>query len=255
MVYEISEGKTVESLFDGWRETLIWSCLQGVMGRIYADSVEKPSAAMALLGDFCFLTGEPDRELASYRPQKKDFLIVVPQNDQWAELIEDCYGEKAKRVVRYAIKKEPDIFHRQSLQKAVEELEPGYELRMIDEELFRRCMEIPWCRDFVSQYKDYATYEKYGLGVVALKDGELVSGASSYSGYIGGIEVEIDTREDFRRKGLAYTCGAKLILECLEKGLYPSWDAQNTWSVALAQKLGYHFSHEYGAYEIYWDPV
>lgn len=82
------------------------------------------------------------------------------------------------------------------------------------------------------------------------KDGELVAGASSYSRYDKGIEIEIDTREDQRRKGLAYVCGAKLILECLDKGLYPSWDAQNTWSVALAEKLGYHFSHEYVAYEI-----
>ena len=52
------------------------------------------------------------------------------------------------------------------------------------------------------------------------------------------------------RKGLAYACGAKLILECIKNGLYPSWDAQNKWSVALAEKLGYHFSHEYIAYEI-----
>ena len=65
-----------------------------------------------------------------------------------------------------------------------------------------------------------------------------------------GIEIEIDTREDHRRKGLAYACGAKLILECLKRGLYPSWDAQNKWSVALAEKLGYHFDHEYTAYEI-----
>ena len=86
--------------------------------------------------------------------------------------------------------------------------------------------------------------------MAVLKDGELVAGASSYSTYDKGIEIEIDTREDHRRKGLAYVCGAKLILECLEEGLYPSWDAQNKWSVALAEKLGYHFSHEYVAYEI-----
>ena len=90
-----------------------------------------------------------------------------------------------------------------------------------------------------------------GWGVVILKDGEPVSGASSYSGYLGGIEVEIGTREDFRRKGLACICGAKLVLECMERGLYPSWDAQNLWSAALAQKLGYHFDKEYPAYEIY----
>lgn len=93
-------------------------------------------------------------------------------------------------------------------------------------------------------------YQKYGLGAVILKDGETVSGASSYSGYRDGIEIEIDTKEAYRRKGLAYICGAKLILECLERGLYPSWDAQNKWSVALAEKLGYHFDYEYPAYEI-----
>ena len=38
------------------------------------------------------------------------------------------------------------------------------------------------------------------LGVVILKDVEPVSGASSYSEYRGGIEIEIDTREDYRRK-------------------------------------------------------
>ena len=98
--------------------------------------------------------------------------------------------------------------------------------------------------------KDYKAYKNFGLGIVVLKDGEVVAGASSYSRYDKGIEIEIDTREDHRRKGLAYACGAKLILECLEEGLYPSWDAQNKWSVALAEKLGYHFSHEYVAYEI-----
>jgi len=88
------------------------------------------------------------------------------------------------------------------------------------------------------------------LGAVVLKNGELVAGASSYSRYREGIEIEVDTRKDHRRKGLAYVCGARLILECLERGLYPSWDAQNMWSVELAKKLGYHFSHVYTAYEI-----
>ena len=84
-----------------------------------------------------------------------------------------------------------------------------------------------------------------------MKGEEIVAGASSYSGYQGGIEIEIDTKEAYRRQGMAYACGARLILECLERGWYPSWDAQNLWSVALAQKLGYHFEHEYTAYEIW----
>jgi predicted GNAT family acetyltransferase len=93
-------------------------------------------------------------------------------------------------------------------------------------------------------------YKRYGLGVAILKDGEPVSGASSYTSYIGGIEIQIDTKQEYRRRGLAYISGAKLILECLKRGLYPSWDAHNIWSVALAKKLGYRLDREYIAYVI-----
>lgn len=251
MIYEVKNSKKIEALFQDWQETMIWSCQQGVMGQLYANSVCEPTAVMALLGDFCFPAGEPDEELVRYRPSGKEFLILVPQTEGWAELIEKAFGGQAKKVTRYAIKKEPDAFDRDRLRRAVESLPEGYELRLMDRELFYRCGEISWCRDFVSQYDTYERYREYGLGVVILKDGEPVSGASSYSGYAGGIEIEIDTKEEFRRKGLAFAAGAALILECLDRGWYPSWDAQNLWSVALAEKLGYHFDRAYTAYEVY----
>ncbi len=241
----------VDELFENWDESIIWSCLQGVMGEIHTN--DAGDGAVAVLGDFAFFAGKPSEELVGFEflggtPQ---FIIGVPQNDEWAALIEKYYGAKAKKVTRYAIKKEKDIFDAQKLEQAVLALPEGYELRMISEYEYSLCWENDFANDLVSQFKDYESYERLGLGVVALKDGELVAGASSYSRYNEGIEIEVDTREDHRRNGLAYACGAKLILECLKRGLYPSWDAQNKWSVALAEKLGYHFSHEYTAYEIF----
>lgn len=252
---EIKESKLVEHLFEGWQETLIWSCLQQVMGQLYANDAKHPTAAMALIGDFCFFAGEPDKELVLFRPEldKRNFIIMVPQTKAWAELIASCYQDKCKKVTRYAIKKEPDVFDKVALQKVVDTLPQEYTLQMMDEVLFYRCKEIGWCSDWVAQFTDYKMYETYGLGVIILKDGELISGASSYTSYQGGIEIEIDTKEEYRRKGLAYICGAKLILECLERGWYPSWDAQNKWTVALAEKLGYHFDHEYVAYEVFFE--
>ena len=240
----------IKEMFNNWNETLIWSCLQGIMGEIYTNSTE--DAAMAILGDFAFYAGNPSEELLLFKPErgKQDFIIMVPQNDAWAGLIEACYGDKAKKITRYAIKKEKDIFDAVKLEQAVLTLPDGYELKMLEERAYKMCLNNDWANDLVSQYKDYVTYQELGLGVVVLKDGELAAGASSYSTYSKGIEIQIDTREDQRRKGLAYACGAKLILECLKRELYPSWDAQNTWSAALADKLGYHFSHEYTAYEI-----
>jgi len=240
---------TAAEIFGDWEETLIWSCLQGVMGEVHTDG----DSVMAILGDFAFYAGTPSERLVRFKPEscKQDFIIMVPQNDEWADLIEKCYGEKAKKVTRYAIKKEKDVFDKEKLQKATEKLPEGYELKLLKEDEFRICKENKWANDLVSQYENYETYQRLGLGAVILKDGELVAGASSYSRYNEGIEIEIDTKEEHRRKGLAYICGAKLILECLERDLYPSWDAQNMWSVGLAEKLGYHYSHSYTAYEVW----
>lgn len=215
----------IHKIFENWNETIIWSCLQGIMGEVHTNSVE--DTAMAILGDFAFYAGNPNEELIRFKPEscRQDFIIMVPQNVEWADLIEKCYGDKAKKVTRYAIKKEADIFDVEKLKQAIICLPDGYELKIIEEAEYNMCRENGWANDLVSQYKDYNTYKELGLGVAVLKDGELVAGASSYSTYDKGIEVEIDTREDHRRKGLAYASGAKLILECLEKGLYPSWDA------------------------------
>lgn len=253
MIEKMGKPGLAAPLFENWQETIIWSCLQGVMGEIYSDSQKTPTRAMAMLGDFCFFAGEPSRELACYKPERRgnNFMIMIPRDGRWAKLIEDCYREKAKKTTRYAIKKEPDSFNREALRRFAGVLPKEYILKIIDEPLFHQCQGEEWCRDLVSQYPDYESYKTHGLGIVALKEGEIVSGASSYSSYQGGIEIEIDTRADYRRRGLACACGAKLILECLDRGWYPSWDAQNLWSVALAEKLGYHFDHAYTAYEIW----
>ncbi|XCP84773.1 GNAT family N-acetyltransferase [Roseburia hominis] len=253
MVYLLEEPRRAEKLFEGWEESLIWSCLQGVMGELYVDDRERPSAVMAILGDFSFFAGEPCEELVRYKPKwcSQDFMIMVPQNEKWGELILSCYKEKAKAVTRYAIKKEPGIFDREKLQQIAESVPEGFKVKLIDEEVYNWSRGREWCKDWASHYDTYEEFRKMGLGVVVTKDGVPVAGASSYSTYRGGIEVEINTKEEYRRRSLASVCGARLILECMKRNLYPSWDAQNKWSVGLAEKLGYHFSHEYPAYEIW----
>lgn len=253
MPVRLKEMQQAEKLFGEWPEAILWSCLQGIMGEIYADDLKHPRSAMAILGDFCFFAGVPVRELVLYKPKhcKQDFIIMIPQNEAWAKLIAESYGIKAKTVTRYALKKEKNVFDEKQLQKAVRSLSPEYEIKLMDRECFEMCLANDWSRDLVSQFTDYEAYRELGLGAVVWKEGMLVSGASSYARYREGIEIEIDTNETYRRKGLAYACGAKLILECLNRNLYPSWDAQNRESVALAEKLGYHYAYAYPAYEIW----
>lgn len=251
-VFRLENAEKAKMLFEGWQETIIWSCLQNVMGTVYGDDPREPQAAAAYLGDFVFFAGVPTGELALYMTKNDPgrSLIMVPRTEAWGKLILDCYGERARPITRYAIKKEEGIFDRSRLVSAVESLNPEYTMKLIDEEAFAQCRKSGWGGDLVSQFENYGEFRKLGLGVVALKEGELAAGASSYTRYEEGIEIEVDTKKEHRRKGLAYACAARLILECLKHGLYPSWDAHNRASVALAEKLGYHFSHEYTAFEV-----
>lgn len=246
MIYELEDTSLVQSLFEGWQETLIWSCLQRVMGRVFVTDPECPRSACAFVGCFGFYAGEPDRELVAGKPE--GFVIMVPRDGAWAALIEECFPS-AKRVTRWAIRKDTR-FDIPALEKKRDRLPAGYELREIDAEIYDLCLEDPVTRDFVSAFGSREKYLELGRGMVILKDGKIVSGASSYTRYREGIEIEVDTVEAERRKHLAEAACAALILRCLEEGLYPSWDAQNINSVRLAEKFGYEPDHEYVAYEV-----
>ena len=136
------------------------------------------------------------------------------------------------------------------LRALVETLPAGITLSRIHGELYGKCLKEEWSRDLVSCFPSCEAYEAMGLGVAAFRGNELLAGASSYARSRDAIEIEIDTREDMRNRDLASACGAALILECLERGLYPSWDAHTEISAALAEKLGYHVSHPYVVYEV-----
>ena len=248
MIFKLENPARAAALFADWEETIIWSCLQGIMGEIYVDDVDKPNAAKAVLGDFAFLAGTPNEEMIRHETWKG--LILVPRDESWAQCIDQCLGEAVKPALRYAILKEENVFDKERLKCFAASLPQGYEIKMIDHEMYHLCLKEEWSADLVKQFESYEKFDRHALGVIALKENEIAAGASSYSAYDKGIEIEVDTKEEHRRKGLATACAAQLILKCLEKGLYPSWDAANLWSVALAEKLGYHRGEDYMVYEI-----
>lgn len=247
--YQAGDIHKAYGLFAGWDKAMIRSCLQDVMGGIYAPNTEMPKSAAAQINDFCFLAGEPIADLITY-DYGRDFLIMAPQSEAWEKLIEAIFGDKAVRRIRYAVKKDPACFDKQHLLDMANSLPKQYEINYIDRTIYRQCLDNDWSADLVSGFRSFNDFERLGLGFVVTENGIIVSGASSYSRYREGIEIEVDTKAEYRRKGLATAVSATLILECLDRELYPSWDAQNLLSLELAKKLGYSFSHEYPVYEI-----
>ncbi len=249
MIYQCQDTTKVEYLFQNYNATMITSCLQKIMGKIYVDDLDNPQSAIAILGDFCYVAGTVNEDMLSII--EKDFMIVIPCHQQWQSFIEEKYQKNIKKITRYAFKKEKDIFCIEQLENIVSHLPQQYQMKLIDKDIYNECQKESWCHDFVSQYKNYQSYQNLGIGVVIVKDNQLISGAFSYSRYREGIEIEIDTHIDYRKQGLARICAAQLILECLKRNLYPSWDAHNQVSAHLAKTLGYHIDKEYIAYELY----
>ena len=247
MIYELKDTSKVKELFTGAVDSLVTTCLEGMMdSKIYVTDLDDPRSAMAYLAEFAFFAGEPDRELASFKP--KGVVGMVPSSEAWAKLIEDCFPG-VQRWTRYAIRKDT-TFDRAKLERLAASLPEGYEIKPIDGDLYDKCLAEPLFTDGVCHFASKAAYLEQGRGFAVLKGGEPVAMASSYTVYREGIEIEINTLEGERRKGLATALAAALILSCLADGLYPSWDAANMDSVHLAEKLGYEFSHEYCCYAV-----
>lgn len=247
------QAGVVEHLFRYTHLSLVKSWLQGCMGRAWADDAAHPSCAQITVGDFSFVAGDAQcaaaRELVCNLPKMEiPALLFVPQNEDWVRLIEEQHPGHTYSFTRYATKK-AESFPIDRLRAYADALPPGHSLRRIDEELYHKCMQSP-LRDLCAQFGSAGEYLRLGLGFCAVADGEPVGGASSYTVFDRGLEIEVDTLPAHRRRGIAAACSAKLILTCVERGIYPCWDAANLESLALAEKLGYSFSHEYVAYAV-----
>ncbi len=249
MITQLKNPAQAAPLFAGQTDSLIASGLSGSMGRVYMHA-QHGGAAQLVVGDFCFFGGAPDEALLAHVPADfaSDELILTPPDSAWQRLLEQVWGARAARGERYALTLPPDGFDPERLRRLANQLPQGVQLRAMDGSLYRQALEHGWSRDFVGLFASGEDFARRGLGVAALRDGALLAGASSYAVYPGGIEIEVDTRADCRRQGLATACSARLILACLERGLTPHWDAQNRISVALAEKLGYRYSHAYPVY-------
>ncbi len=248
----IKNASSAAALFEGWQEVLIWVVVEGVCGSLWTLS-DTPKAALCENGDFLFVAGPADEPetaelLKAWRETAKGFHIIVPRDESCGQMIETLFAPRVRRTERYAFYKDNTGFDAQKLQKLTAALPQGVTVVPFDRELYGMAMQNDWSRDFCSQFRDAEDYLTRGVGYAALKDGELVGGASSYIRCSSAIEIQVETRQDWRRQGIAAACSAALITACLSKGLHPSWDAANAESARLAARLGYRSAGTYAAW-------
>ncbi|MBQ6797322.1 MAG: GNAT family N-acetyltransferase [Clostridia bacterium] len=260
---EIKDRNKLSTLFEGIDEKIVDCCLQGRNGSVaFADSVDTPKCAKLTVGGktsgsgaFSIIAGDADADCAAelilgWREGFEGSELLVGQNEKWNSLIEQTYGENAVKLTRYALSKTEHNFDIGKLEQMSRSIPNGYVIKLMDGADYDLCAQNDWSYDNIANFSSREEFCREGVGVCCLYKGELVCAATPYCLFDDGIEIEIDTHPEHRRKGLARACAAKLIIECINKNLYPSWDAANKASLSLAVSLGYVPAQPYTAYYI-----
>ncbi len=235
-------------------EVCIWSCIEGIMGRAWVNDIDEPLYGIVAVADFLFLLGQvPDLfsvELLNIIETLGKNQIIVSENPDWENIILKAFPEKIVRFMRYSFHWEPDIFDKKRLADFAQGKGDGFDVVPFTIEIAEKALLSSFTADFCMFYESPKTFLELGIGYCIIQDEQIVAGASSYSSSKGAIDITIGTINEYRRKGLAIKCASRLILACLEKGIYPRWDAANLESVALAEKLGYRFKEAYQVFTI-----
>ncbi|WP_055070144.1 GNAT family N-acetyltransferase [Clostridium massiliamazoniense] len=243
--------KNASKFFKDIDEKIILTYIQGHMGEAWVDDLIDPTMIEVIVGDFVFFGGIPKGEEA------EELILNIPlnsiiyvENNKWGDLLEKFYQRDIKKIKRYAFKKHKENLNKAYIDSLVKKLPKGYSLKKADEKFLDDYLIDEISVDFMSQFKSKEDYLKRGIGYFITKENKVIAGASSYVIYDDGIEIEVDTCKDYRDKGFATIVSSALISECLDRGIYPNWDAANLISVKLVGKLGYKLNYEYEVFSI-----
>jgi GNAT superfamily N-acetyltransferase len=178
----------------------------------------------------------------------RGFASLIPASQDWETLIKNLFPGKHAAINRYAFTSEKlDKGHLYQLSTG---LSGEYRIVPLDINLTRRLKaeRSEFSSDHLLNYASPEDFIRRGFGYCVLEGEHMVSAATTFVTCQAGIEIQINTRETHRRKGLATALAAELLLYCLSNGLDPNWDAANENSVGLAKKLGYTPQGSYTMY-------
>ena len=239
----------LRTLFDRYPclHGVVAAVIEGGMGRAFADARGEPQLALAVL-DFHLLAGDPLHANAPllFRQLQPGNVIIAP-TPAWRHLVAATYPDAMAVYRREAFQVEQ--FDADKLRRSFQALPGGFELRQVRlEELPQFATDLD--RALIYNFRSHEEFITRAFGMGILHQGRFVSGASSAAVGGGKFEIEIQTRREFCRRGLARAVAAALILHGLERGMEACWDAANEPSSALARQLGFHSTGKYEAYRL-----
>ena len=206
-------------------------------GDIYTDDEENPQYALFWhISGFAYLTGQP-------KPDDMDAIYALMRNESGSNPRRFLLETKDESIMDYFrdkndIEEHPRYAFRLKKVLPIEDIPEGYELREIDEELFSKIEGniVP-----INFWDSEETFLKKGKGFCLTRNGEVATVAFSAALSSRQMDIGIETKEKYRRKGLAVIVAKKMVEYALSIGKEPVWDCDvaNTGSRATAERVGF----------------
>jgi GNAT superfamily N-acetyltransferase len=223
---------------------LVHGVLAGVSGSAWVDDRELPNVAYLRADGFVIFAGDPMHPAAPAMVQSmaRGSTLIGP-TDEWEQLIRQIWGQDM--LVKGRVAFGPGRWDWRALAAFARDLPPGYMLKHITTDDAPRFAQLS--RTLAIDPSADEAFLAGGIGFGVEYAGQFVSGCAGWPA-AGMLEIEVQTHPDHRRRGLATSAAAALILYCLEHQIEPCWDAANAMSAGLGTKLGFSDPHSYHAY-------
>lgn len=221
--------------------------VEGQMGRAFTDDQQNPGAFRITLGPFWHFAGEANspggHDLIKEFPP---YALLMPSPTEWIAAANKVFTNRLETLPRYSFS--PDHLSEAHLKNIFDKSPYHDKVVSLDAFTIARLTAKP--RDYleIGDFASPSDFLQRGVGFAAI-EGERVLGVA-YSSLVcsRGIEVSVYVDERYRERGVASAIASRLLLECQSRGMRPNWDAANTESCKLAEKLGYVFLEAYDAY-------
>ena len=252
-----SAFESVKPLFQHIRDmrAAVFTVLEGNQtGRVWVDQVAHPRAAV-MISDFCYLTSTPDAsefpaDTAKWLEEevlnRQDYTGIWCLSEPWdAALQTSLQAYEVGRYVRNVFDFDVQRYRERHTgwQKRIP---AGFVVQRLNAQTTLQADAT------AAIWGSVENFLEHGFGFCILDESQddehLAFAGNVQTVFVGDCHAEtgVETREAYRRQGLATAVCCAYIDLCLQSGICPEWgcEANNEPSARLACKLGFTNKHE-----------
>lgn len=226
-------------------------------GDIWVDNIVNPTLALVYsfaVGGFSIMGESND---ASLYDDFIEFLrekLFVELKNKGINYFE--FSVESKRTEDHILKlfsneslnQEDEYFYRKSCTNEIQEIDQ-YNIIRVDPEFIRRLQAGKYdnaeflCERLLESWETYEQFFSKSIAYVATLEKSIVAVIVGTARYQNVIPIDIETKEEHRKKGLAFTLTQYFVNECVDRGLVAQWDCvdSNIASRSTVEKAGFKF--------------